>query len=298
MRSAVLVPVRSVVAGVVGLALLVVPVGIARAFCRTMTVHQPVPYDPVASGCWTQGSPLAWSGAERIPYALSAGASDQVSLDDATRVAHLAFDAWNSASCAGGGTINVQAYDDGPVNAEAAADDCGLVECDPTVHDTLHVIVFDDKVWPHNDPNNTLALTTVTYGIDSGEIYDADIEVNTAQHTITAQEPPPNGAYDLQAILTHEAGHFFGMAHATDTTPIMYAQYKPGAITLTDDDVTGICTIYPPMAKSGGCSAAPSAPEPWAVRAITAGFGFVVLAAARRRRRNRTNARPTRSETG
>ena len=142
-------------------------------------------------------------------------------------------------------------------------------------------------------PEQHLALTTVTYGVDSGEIYDADIEVNTAQHTITAQEPPPAGAYDLQAILTHEAGHFFGMAHATDTSPIMYAQYKPGAITLTDDDVTGICTIYPPLPKSGGCTAAPASQDSWAAGAIAAGLGFVTLAAVRRRRRSRVVRRLT-----
>ena len=288
-RCGTVVWVRRLVVSVIVLALLLRPAGLARAFCRTMTAHEPVPYDPVASGCWTQGTPLAWAGGQRLGYALSQAASDQVTLEDATRVAHLAFDAWNTAECPGG-AINVQAFDDGPVSAEAAADDCGLVECDPTVHDPLHLIVFDDQVWPHNDPNNTLALTTVTYGIDSGEIYDADIEVNTAQHTVTAQEPPPAGAYDFQAILTHEAGHFFGMAHATNTSPIMYAQYKPGAIALTDDDITGICSVYPPLPKSGGCTAAPATQDRYAAGAIAAGLGFVVLAVVRRRRRGRASS--------
>jgi MYXO-CTERM domain-containing protein len=278
-------PVRVLVVTAVGLAVLAAPLGIARAFCRTTTVHQPIPYDPVASGCWTQGTPLAWPAGKSVAYSLSAGASTQVSLADATRVADLAFGTWNTTQCASGQPPSVQAYDDGPVSVEAAADDCGLVQCDPTVHDPLHVIVFDDTMWPHNDPNSTLALTTVTYGVDSGQIYDADMEVNTSQHTITAAEPPPPGAYDLQAILTHEAGHFFGLAHATSTAPIMFAQYQPGAITLTTDDVDGICSMYPPISKSGcACTAMPSGGDAWA---FGAGAGLVVLLGARRRRRRR-----------
>ena len=275
--------VRYLLVSVVGLAVLAAPLGVARAFCRTTTVHETVPYDPVASGCWTQGTALAWPAGQRVAYSLSSGASAQITLADATRVADLAFGTWNTTSCAGDRPPSVQAYDDGPVSVEAATDDCGLVQCDPTVHDSLHVIVFDDAMWPHNDPNSTLALTTVTYGVESGQIYDADMEINTAQHSITATEPPPAGSYDLQAILTHEAGHFFGLAHATSTTPIMYARYQPGAVTLTTDDIDGICSMYPPITKSGcACSAAPSGGGAWA---LAAGAGMAGLFGARRRRR-------------
>ena len=112
-------------------------------------------------------------------------------------------------------------------------------------------------MWPHDDKANTLALTTVTYGVDDGTIFEAFTEVNTAQHQVTAQEPPPAGstAYDLQAILTHEAGHFFGLAHATEATSVMYAFYQPGAIKLTADDTSGFCAIYPPgTPHRGGCA--------------------------------------------
>jgi uncharacterized protein (TIGR03382 family) len=230
----------------------------APAYCRTTTVHEPVPYDPVASGCWTQGKPLAWAAGQRIPYALTKSPSSAITLVEATHAVHLAFDTWNAASC-NGGAPNVQAYDDGPVAPEAASNDCGLHPCDPSVHDGLHVIVFDDTSWPFDDPNNTLAMTTVTYGVDSGEIYDADVQINTWQHAITATEPPQqNGTtYDLQSILTHEAGHFFGLAHATSAMPIMYAQYQPGHTHLTQDDVDAICAVYPPIqSNQGGCSAA------------------------------------------
>ncbi len=225
----------------------------AQAFCRTTTSQVPAGYDPAVYGCWEDGTPVAWT-AGQVPYSLSAAASRQVSLADATRVAHEAFDAWNNATCEAGAP-NVQMFDNGPVSAEQAANDCGLDQCDPTVHDGLHVIVFRDDVWPYNDNANTLALTTVTFGVDSAEIFDADMEINSAQHKLTVEEPPPPGdAYDLRAILTHEAGHFHGLAHATSTASIMYAYYQRGAINLTPDDMDGVCSIYSPLPVSSGCS--------------------------------------------
>jgi len=272
-------------------AVLVVPVVLvparAGAFCRTTTVKPPVPYEPSTQGCWTQGTPLAWESGARVAYSLSAGASAQVDLADATRIAQLAFAAWNSAACASGDTPDVQVYDGGPVSVDAAANDCGLVQCDPTFHDPQHVIVFDDAHWPHNDPKSTLALTTVTYGVNSGEIYDADMEINSAQQTISTAEPPPPGAYDLQSIMTHEAGHFLGLAHATDTHSIMYSQYQPGAIALTQDDVDGICSIYPHTAAPKAGCACESAPAGPGSLAMTACVALGLMGGVRRARRRR-----------
>ena len=254
LRCAMVVFVRSAAAAAL-LAACVVLVSSrhALAFCRTTTSQIPVGYDPSVTGCWSQGKGLAWAVGS-VPYELSAAASKQVSLQDATRIAHLAFKAWNDVACPAG-TPMVKAYDNGTVSAKAAASDCGLAQCAPTVHDSQHVIVFDDDGWPHNDPANTLALTTVTYGVSSAEIFDADIEINSSEHVLSVQEPPPAGTFDLQAILTHEAGHFYGLAHATDALAIMYAYYQPGAVALTTDDTAGLCAIYPPEV-AGGCACA------------------------------------------
>jgi hypothetical protein len=129
--------------------------------------------------------------------------------------------------------------------------------CDPAAND---YIVFDDSGWPHDDQANTLGLTTVTFGMDDGRIFAAYTEINTAEHEIVAQDPPA-GAYDLQSILTHETGHFFGLAHTPDTTAVMYAYYHSEAIDLTPDDEDGFCSIYPPGSQTGdpsgnGCACA------------------------------------------
>jgi hypothetical protein len=252
------------------------------AYCRTTTVHEPAGYDPAVDGCWPQGTPLHWAAGD-VTYVLSQAASRQVSLADAERVAQVSFAAWGDAQCSGGHP-GLQTSFGGTIDAAAAADDCGLVQCDPTFHDPQHVIVFDDAMWPHNDPSNTIALTTVTYGVDDGVIFDADIEVNTHDHTITAVEPPQAGTIDLQAVLTHEAGHFYGLAHATDVHSVMYAFYQPGAITLTKDDIAGVCAASAPSSSSThhGCAcgaAVPGGGEWWAVAG-----GAAFLAFTRRRR--------------
>jgi MYXO-CTERM domain-containing protein len=282
----------------------------AHAFCRTTTTPLSDPsFDPSKTGmCWTQGTPLAWPAGSVVEYSLAQAASVQVTLADATRVADAAFTTWNTTMCPAslydaGAALddasdvpNVQTYDIGPSDADTVADDCGLIQCDPTVHDTHHIIVFRDTTWDHDDVNSTLALTTVTYGVSSGTIYDADMEINatttgTMPHYLSTVEPPPfplpMNTYDLQSIITHEAGHFLGLAHATDTTAVMFANYnrEVGSLVLQSDDVAGICTIYPPNSilaaeeeptHKSSCSAVPGPASPFAPgAAFVVGLGLV-----------------------
>jgi hypothetical protein len=256
--------------------------GEAGAFCRTTTSPMPADYDPTIMGCWTQGQPIAWLWDERVDYELDAAASRQIDLADATRAADQAFAAWSSVQCAGG-PPNVTAFDKGPVDAAAVTADCTSTPCDPTQPAAYHLIVFRDDGWAYDDPANTLALTTVTYGVDSAVLLNAEIEINSHDHTLTTQQPAPPGAFDLQTILTHEAGHFLGLAHATSETSVMYAYYAQDARELTADDVAGLCAAYPPTVGTAGlsCRLAPakSGGEPVAVGAALLGLVW-----ARRRR--------------
>jgi hypothetical protein len=275
-----------------------VTAGRAEAFCRTTTSPVPIDYNPVVSGCLKQGVPLYWP-IDRVPYGVSAAGSSaqKISGADATRVADLAFSAWNEATCEGGAP-SIKAYDDGPLESIPDASDCSnSLSCDPVVHD---FIVFDDP-WPYQAPGdlsdptaaNTIALTTVSYGLDDGRIFEAKTEVN-ATLALTTEEPPPAGsdAFDLRVILTHEAGHFFGLAHATETTSIMYAYYQSGATELTPDDVSGICTIYPPSGpSSGACSATPLRAHTGPSRALAAVVALCICGAARRRSRRSREGR-------
>lgn len=268
--------------------------GQASAFCRTTTSRAPAGYDPAKQGCWTDGVPLAWH-TDSVPYGVNKAASKQVGLADATRIAHLAFNAWNGVVCAGG-PPSIEAFDNGPLSYVPTPDG-GCTDsssCDPASDD---VIVFDDASWPYNDSVNTLALTTVTYGVQDGRIFEAYTEVNSAPpKMLTLQEPPPAGstAYDLQAILTHEAGHFLGLAHATSTDPVMYAFYSAGRITLTQDDIDGFCTIYPPKG-SRGCGCRGVGGDVRGLAAPSLALGAVLAVYVRRRRSRKKSSTASRS---
>ncbi|MEO8874770.1 MAG: matrixin family metalloprotease, partial [Polyangiaceae bacterium] len=219
----------------------------ASAFCRTATGGLVDGCTITADECCTTGLPLYWKNA-CVGYDIQQDASKQVSYDDAAQAIALAFTKWTGATCSTPG-----ASGSGQSRASIDVRDLGPVECNQVQYNkdgpNQHVIIFDDNTWPHNDSNNTLALTTVTFDSTSGEIYDADMEINTAQQTLTAKDPIPADGYDLQSIVTHETGHFLGMAHSGDTRATMYAHYRQGATAmrdLTQDDVSGICSIYPP----------------------------------------------------
>ena len=240
--------------------------GRAHAYCRTTTVGVPADYDPSVS-CWTEGLPLYWKNA-CVGYSIQQDASKQVSYDDAKDAISEAFSKWTSTTCTTDGADSESAgtgddddtVDAGNVNsggqvARVSIDvrDLGPVSCDEVAYNATgpnqHVILFRDDTWPHNDSNNTLALTTVVFNPDTGELYDADMEINTAQQKVTLQDPVPADGYDFASIVTHETGHFLGMAHSTDQHATMFAHYDPGQTTLrhlTFDDLDGICDIYPP----------------------------------------------------
>jgi hypothetical protein len=254
-------PIPSLVAIGVAAALAICT-GDAWAYCRTLTcpppMGYPIPTTDAGQGACTPPSadfesycagltppvtailPLWWRNA-CVSYDLQQDAGPGVPLATATTIVDTAFATWRTAACSTG-TPSITPVDLGPVS-------CGNVEYNSD-QGNQHVIVFRDDTWPHDDAYNTLGLTTVTYSVDSGEIYDADTEINaTPAYPLSTLEVPLSGGYDFQSIITHEAGHFLGMAHATNMSATMYYAYAVGSTNmreLTSDDVEGICTIYPP----------------------------------------------------
>jgi MYXO-CTERM domain-containing protein len=176
-----------------------------------------------------------------------------ISYATASQIVADAFSRWTAVECptsAGGNArVSVDAHDLGPV------------ACDEVHYNSdqgnQHVIVFEDNGFDATDGTaagggpvgaETLGLTTMTFDADTGEIYDADMQINSQQQLATGDSIPLD-AYDLDGIVTHEAGHFLGLAHSTLPSTTMYYSASPGSTSkraLTDDDMAGICTIYPP----------------------------------------------------
>jgi hypothetical protein len=229
----------------------------AFAFCRTTTCPLPPDFSPSSTQCVpadfdaycaslaapSKALPVWWSS-PCVSYDIQQDASTQVPYDMATNDFAVAFSKWTGASCAPGSL--------GSGKVSIAVVDLGPVECDKVQYNSdqgnQHVIIFHDQSWPYDDPNNTLGLTTITFDEDTGEIYDADMEINSTV-PLTVSGPVPSNGYDFMSIITHESGHFFGMAHSGDSAATMFAHYTPGSTAmrnLTADDVDGICSIYAP----------------------------------------------------
>lgn len=163
--------------------------------------------------------------------------------------------------------------------------------------------------WQH--PERVVALTSVTYDRRTGEIVDADIELNGEDYAFGSAGE--RDRYDLQQTLTHELGHVLGLDHSDQLAATMYAlSYvgETGKRDLTDDDVAGVCASHPMEdAPSGGaCQNVPlrAADDPWCPTAPDdgcaaggdPGAGWLVafalgLVAALRRRRRPTPRRPS-----
>ena len=231
----------------------------ARAFCRTMTCKLPPNWSPAPDNCYptdwgSTGCPTSMPpGAKVVPiwwrnacvsYDLQKDATRWADYATVVKILDGAFAKWTEQSCLPNATgdtrVSISASNLGPV-------DCNKVEYNIYGGPNHNVIVFRDDVWPYNDSLNTLGLTTVTFEPDTGELYDADTEINGTV-PLSAGDPVMPGYYDLESIITHEMGHFLGLAHSADSTATMYAQYTKGSTsmrTLETDDRAGICSIYP-----------------------------------------------------
>jgi Matrixin len=256
----------------------------AGAFCRTTTEKIPAGYDPTVSGCVTEGTVLAWPSMP-VTYEIHQSASTQVSLAQATALFGAAFSAWTQASCS---TVDPTQHPALSFEVLPPSDatfvPCSTQACEQAQSVGPHQIIFRDEGWEYDDPANELALTTVTFAVDSGDILSANMEINSSNHVLSIVDPPPAGAYSLQMIAKHEAGHFVGLAHSQHTSAVMYAYYQPAEIALTPDDVEGICTIYPPAGPSSGCACAMGGRSDGA---IAFGVTAIAIAACFQRRRRR-----------
>jgi hypothetical protein len=222
----------------------------AGAFCRTTTCDAADPAGDCsfdAHGCSTQGIPLAWP-TQCISFGVQADGSPLRHITHQTfeRIIQTAFTQWTATQC-GGARPSFKIWDLGNI-------ECGEAEFNKAAPNA-NTWMFRDKDWPYVGVASTLALTTITFELKKGTILDADVEVNSFATPLTTSDEAPG--HDLQAIATHEAGHFLGLAHSSIADATMNQGYTPGDLsfrTLADDDQAAICTAYPPGRTTGTCS--------------------------------------------
>jgi MYXO-CTERM domain-containing protein len=244
----------SLVALGVGLSLLVaLPERAAEAYCRTSfcstTMATGEVCVPAAPGdC---GIELFWPS-PCTGFSVQEDGSKKLGITAAETeaLATTAFHNWINAPCTGGGTPSMTVTEFTPAV-------CHVIQYNPNACND-NVIMFDDDSWPYEGSPNVLALTTVTYALDTGQIYDADMELNSADNVFTTGVTDVQA--DLPSILQHETGHFLGLAHSKNPTATMYPVYNPGSTSLRQisaDDIAAICATYPPGTSTSGCDPTP-----------------------------------------
>jgi hypothetical protein len=236
---------RRTFVGALGIVGLLAISGDASAFCRSTTCRATATKECATdeNACPSEGAKLFWP-TSCVSYAMNALGTQDLDPVETRDTIRKCFKTWTEVPCPGGGNASIAFEERDPVACKKS----GYNSSGPN----LNVILFQDDDWNYRGIDGTLAKTSVTYNDQTGEIYDADIEVNAANNTVTITDNVPKIEYDLQAIITHEAGHFIGIAHSPDPSAVMFASYAPGSISqrvLTDDDIAAACEIYPP--KSG-----------------------------------------------
>ena len=223
----------------------------AGAYCRTHTCQVDDDCEVDDDGCYVGGVPLYWPRRCISSSVHELGSPLRGITPDAAEAAlAVAYSTWTTSDCGEGKPPTMEVW---PLERVS----CDRVEgnrCDKNAN----IWVFRDDEWPYDDGGLTLALTTVHFDPETGELIDADVEVNTAGYPITVDDP--GGRSQFIAISTHEIGHVFGLDHSPNPDATMYASYARGRdiSSLSPDDVAGLCAICPPDRDVGPCD-----PEPY-----------------------------------
>jgi hypothetical protein len=145
----------------------------ARAFCRT-SVCELAEVGRICNPAQQEdcGVPLAWK--ERcIGFSVQRDGSAAISSELAAEMLTEAFEAWRSADCAGSAPhFFVKRMADAACHQPEYNIDRNVER------GNANVVMFHDDVWPHEELGDLLALTTLSYDVDTGEIVDVDIEIN------------------------------------------------------------------------------------------------------------------------
>lgn len=220
----------------------------ASAFCRTMSCElgeredNPCPRDE--NQCVTKGKPLHWAS-PCLTYTVQVDGSPKSKLDadEVQALVAQAFNAWKAARCPGGGSPRFEAQFEGYVSCDRQE-----VICESAAKND-NVVMFHDTGWLEGATR--IGVTTPTGGKESGLIVDVDIEINSQDFSFK-KDPSGMMSTSLLYVLTHEVGHFLGLAHTPVANAVMSTGYQSLPFSpnlITPDDAAAICAVYPPGAK-------------------------------------------------
>jgi hypothetical protein len=229
------------------------------------------------------GRPEYWH-ASCVPVTIYTNGFSMMSRHEVAKSIAAAAQAWSpgAVSCSGGGRPTIEI-----VTAMAAEN----APAPRLAYDAHNAVTFILENWKPGY-ESAVAITSV-FARSDGRIVDVDMQINAEWSDWANLDPgfDPyafNGEFpfDLQNAVTHEFGHLLGFGHTcfspfSDPAPpindageevpecgesapdalklsVMYAVVDPLRLEtnkrhLTDDEVRGICEVYPPNAQPPVC---------------------------------------------
>jgi len=189
-----------------------------------------------------------------IPYAISC--RNDLLLDDKSQaIVARSFAAWENVDCS---DINFTRVGYSPEYEYFDVND------PDGQYNTIALVDQDeDKVFP--DPR-LLALTFTHFAVATGEILDADILFNAARFEFVDVDElsscdENDNVFDLENTLVHEIGHLVGFDHVDLEAATMFARASGCETvkrTLDQDDINGLCRVYPNGGQLDPCFPPPN----------------------------------------
>jgi hypothetical protein len=178
------------------------------------------------------GRHWANTAGQPITYRIDPAATADITDGSAITAVNAAFQTWQSVSC------TYLSFTSG-------------MWMDPKVvgNDGVNRVFWKTAMDGWTESQATIALTYTFFRTTDNVITDADITINNVNWSFTT-DPSKVGMgtpakVDVQSVVVHEVGHFFGLDHSTDPTAVMYGtNNQPIKRMLAEDDIEAICSLY------------------------------------------------------
>ncbi len=187
--------------------------------------------------------PLRWF-AEEAALCFDSTPPSELTQGAAQTLIEDSFQQWCHLSCSGQATPF-----DFQFGCTKKGRAIGYIDEDGAENENLVMWVTSAAQWGHGA--EVLALTSLTYDTVTGEIVDADLELNDPGFDFS--DNPDNTQADVMNTVVHEAGHVLGLDHSLNPAATMFSKAPLGEITkrdLANDDVNGFCALYGPDAPA------------------------------------------------